>query len=61
MRRAATEIRLTLHLMELTGGGSTRFSNVYRATMDDIFVTQERLAEEICGDISTALNVGEAG
>ena len=61
VRRAGAEIRVMLHLMELTGGGSTRFSSVYRATMGDVFVTQERLAEEICGDISAALNVGEAG
>ena len=61
VRRAGAEIRVTLHLMELTGGGSTRFSNVYQATVNDVFGTQERLAEEICGDISAALNVGEAG
>jgi TolB-like protein len=61
VRRGGAEIRLTLHLMELTGGGSTRFSNVYRATVNDVFLTQERLAEEICGDISAALNVGETG
>jgi TolB-like protein len=59
VRRAAAEIRLTVHLMELTGGGSTYFSKVYRAAMDDIFVTQDRLAEEICGDISTALHIGK--
>lgn len=61
VRRAGAEIRMTLHLMELTGGGSTRFSHVYRATLDDVFVTQERLAEEMCGDISAALSAGEAG
>ncbi len=61
VRRAGTEIRVTLHLMELTEGGSTRFSNVYQATVNDVFGTQERLAGEICGDISAALNVGKAG
>jgi TolB-like protein len=61
VRRAGAEIRVTLHLMELTEGGSTRFSNVYQATVNDVFGTQERLAEEICGDISAALNVSEAG
>jgi TolB-like protein len=61
VRRAGAEIRVTLHLMELTEGGSTRFSNVYQATVNDVFGTQERLAEEICGDISAALNVGETG
>ena len=61
VRRAGAEIRVTLHLMELTEGGSTRFSNVYQATVNDVFGTQERLAEEICGDISAALNIGEAG
>jgi adenylate cyclase len=55
VRRAGAEIRLTVHLMELTGGGSTRFSSAYRGTLDDIFATQERLAEEIRGDICAAL------
>ena len=61
VRRAGAEIRLTLHLMELTGGGSTHFSNIYQATIKDIFVTQERLAEEIRVDLSAALHVGNAG
>lgn len=61
VRRAGEDIRLTLHLMELTGGGSTHFSNIYRATLQDIFVTQERLAEEIRRDISAALHIGEVG
>ena len=59
MRRAGAEIRLTLHLMELTAGGSTRFSNIYQATVNNIFATQEHLAEEICRDISAALHIGE--
>jgi len=59
VRRSGAEIRLTLHLMELAGGGSTHFSNVYRATINDIFVTQERLAGEIRGDISAALHIGK--
>ena len=61
VRRAGLEIRLTLHLMELTGGGSTRFSNTYQATTSDIFATQERLAEEIRSDLSAALHIGKAG
>jgi TolB-like protein len=61
VQRAGAEIRLTLHLLELTSGGSTRFSNIYQATMNDIFGTQERLAEKICGDVSAALHVGSAG
>jgi serine/threonine-protein kinase len=61
VRRAGAEIRLTLHLMELTDGGSTHFSNIYRATMNDIFATQERLAEEIRSDLSAALHIGNAG
>ena len=60
VRRAGAEIRLTLHLMELTGGGSTYFSNIYQATINDIFATQERLAEEIRGDLSAALHIGNA-
>jgi TolB-like protein len=61
VRRAGAEIRLTLHLMELTGGGSTRFSNIYQATVNDVFATQERLAEEIRRDLSAALHIGNAG
>jgi serine/threonine-protein kinase len=61
VRRSSAEIRLTLHLMELTGGGSTRFSNVYQATINDIFATQERLAEEIRADLSAALHIGNTG
>jgi TolB-like protein len=60
VRRAGTEIRLTLHLMELTAG-STLFSNIYQSTMNDIFVTQERLAEEIRRDLSAALHIDNAG
>jgi TolB-like protein len=51
---------VTLHLMELTGG-STQFSNIYQGTTNDIFATQERLAEEIRGDLSAALYIGKAG
>ena len=61
VRRAGAEIRLTLHLMELTAGGSTQFSNIYQGTINDIFATQERLAEEIRGDLSAALHIGNAG
>jgi TolB-like protein len=55
------EIRVTLHLMELTGGGSVRFSKVYQANINDVFATQERLAEEIRGDLSASLHIGNAG
>lgn len=61
VRRAGAEIRLTLHLMELTGGGSTYYSNIYQATINDIFATQERLAEEIRDDLFAALHIGKAG
>jgi adenylate cyclase len=61
VRRAGAQIRLTLHLMELTDRGSTHFSNIYQATMNDIFATQERLAEEIRRDLSAALHFGNAG
>jgi serine/threonine-protein kinase len=60
VRRAGAEIRLTLHLMELTGGGSTQFSSIYQATVNDIFATQARLAEEIRRDLSAALHIGNA-
>jgi TolB-like protein len=56
VRRVAAEIRLSLHLTELTGSGSTSFSKIYQATIkDDIFAAQERLAEEIRGDLCAAL------
>jgi adenylate cyclase len=61
VRRAGAEIRLTLHLTELTGGGSTQFSNIYQAAINDIFTTQERLAEEIRRDLSAALHIDNAG
>jgi TolB-like protein len=61
VRRSGAEIRLTLHLMELTGGGSTQFSNIYQATINDIFATQEKLAEEIRRDLSAALHIDNAG
>ena len=60
VRRAGAEIRLTLHLMELTGA-STHFSNIYQATTNDIFATQERLAAEIRRDLSAALHIGNTG
>lgn len=61
LRRAGTEIRVTLHLMELTGGGSTRLSNSYQGNTNDIFATQERLAEEIRRDLMAALRIGNSG
>ena len=61
VRRAGAEIRVTLHLMELTGGGSTHFSHIYQTTINDIFATQERLAEEIRCDLSAALHIRHAG
>ena len=61
VRRAGAEIRLTLHLIELTGDGAMHFSNIYRATINDIFATQERLAEQIRADLSEALHISNAG
>ena len=61
VRRIGAELRLTLHLTELTGGGSKHFSNVYRATVSDVFATQEQLADEIGHDISAALSAVGTG
>jgi adenylate cyclase len=61
VRRAGSEIRVTLHLMELTGGGSMLFSKIYQADINDVFATQERLAEQIRRDLSAALHLGNAG
>lgn len=58
VRRSGAEIKVTLHLAELTGAGSMPFSNIYQATISDIFATQEQLAEKICGDLSVALRIG---
>ena len=59
VRRAGGEVRLTLLLTELSDGGSGRFSKIYRSMMTDLFVTQERLAEQIHADISAALHIGK--
>jgi adenylate cyclase len=61
VRRAGAEIRLTVHLMQLIADGSAQFSNVYQATMNDVFLTQERLAEEVRRDLSAALHIGNVG
>lgn len=61
VRRAGAELRLTLHLTELSGAGSTDFSNIYQDTVNDTFATQKRLAEEIRGDLSAALHLANAG
>jgi len=59
VRRAGAEIRLVLQLMEMTGGGSTRFSKIYQATINNVFTIQEQLAEEIRRDISAALLISK--
>jgi len=57
VRRAGADVRLTLHLMELTGMGATPFSNIYQTSIEnDIFATQEQLAEKIRGDLCAALS-----
>ena len=57
VRKSGAEIRLALHLMEVTGAGSMRLSRIYQSTVHDVFAIQERLAEEICGDIAAALDI----
>ena len=52
---------MTLHLMELTGSGSMHFSNIYQATLNDIFTTRERMAKQIRGDLSAVLHIGNTG
>jgi serine/threonine-protein kinase len=59
VRNAGAEIRLALHLLEVAGDGSMRLSRIYQSTINDVFATQERLAEEICGDIISALDPDE--
>jgi adenylate cyclase len=61
VRKAGAEIRLALHLMEVTGDGSMRLSKIYQSTINDVFATQERLAEEIRGDITAALDIDVTG
>jgi adenylate cyclase len=60
VRQASAEIRLTLHLTDVAGGGSTHFSNIYQSAINDIFAIQERLAEEICEHIIAALDPDES-
>jgi adenylate cyclase len=60
VRRDGAEIRVTAHLLELTGGGKTRFSNIYQATINDIFATQERLAGQIHTDLCAVLHTDSA-
>ena len=57
VRQAGAEVRLTLHLLDLSGGGSTRLSSICQSTINDVFATQERLADEICGHIAAALDL----
>ena len=59
VRRAGAEIRLALHLLEVTGDGSMRLSRIYRSTVNDVFATQEQLAEDIRGDITAALDIDD--
>ena len=59
VRRAGEEIRLALHLVEVTGDGSMRLSKIYQFTISDVFANQERLAQEIRGDIVAALDISE--
>jgi TolB-like protein len=61
VRKAAMEIRLALHLIEVTGDGSMRLSKIYQSTINEVFAIQERLAEEIRGDIIAALDPDETG
>jgi serine/threonine-protein kinase len=61
VRKADAEIRLALHLMEVTGDGSMRLSKIYQSTIHDVFTIQERLAEEIRDDIIAALDPDETG
>jgi len=61
VRKAGAEIRLALHLMDVTGDGSMRLSKIYQSTINDVFAIQERLAEEIRGDITAALDIDETG
>jgi TolB-like protein len=36
-----------------------RLSKIYQSTVDDVFAIQQRLAEEIRGDITAALDIDE--
>jgi serine/threonine-protein kinase len=59
VRQAGAEVRLALHLLEVSGDGAMRLSKIYQSTVDDVFAIQERLAEEIRGDITAALDIDE--
>jgi serine/threonine-protein kinase len=59
VRQAGAEVRLALHLLEVSGDGAMRLSKIYQSTVDDVFAIQQRLAEEIRGDITAALDIDE--
>lgn len=59
VRQAGAEVRLALHLLEVSGDGAMRLSKIYQSTVDDVFAIQLRLAEEIRGDITAALDIDE--
>jgi TolB-like protein len=54
VRQSGDHIRVTLHLVALADG-TAKLSNIYRATLQHVFATQERLAKQISDDLVTAL------
>jgi serine/threonine-protein kinase len=61
VRKEGAEIRLALHLLEVTGDGSLRLSKIYQFTVSEGFAIQERLAQAISGDIVAALDETDGG
>ena len=54
VRHAGSQIRVTVHLVD-RADGSTRLSNIYPGTLDDIFEAQEQVAGKIATDVAQAL------
>ncbi len=53
-RHSGSEVRLTVRLVDIADA-TTRLSNQYRDSLDDLFAAQERLGRQICGDLVNAL------
>ncbi len=54
VRHAGPQIRVTVHVVD-RADGSTKLSNIYSCTIDDIFTAQEQVAEQIAADVAEAL------
>ncbi len=54
VRRSGAEVRVTLRLVD-PADGVTVVSNLYAATVTEMFAAQEQLAQRMCEDVAAAL------